>query len=459
MIHCAKSYLATHIESRIKAIKYRPYLSCHLRSFRYATHHVFFAHSITALIFGLFLRVGFVLGLIVFSAEAKSYIISPLPLPQQEVLNISTDKCGTSCLLNYFARGEFFSFIAFFDPQSDNTELRSKLAAVLDDLGISDSVIPSSIQSNVKIKLALLMPKKIIGRYSASSVDTILAYLMARGNDFVFEIFDSGDENINNLKNTYNKIVANDYDFVIAILTQNGAQAFTKLDIPLPTYLPTINKKQINHTSIAKNIIFGGIDYEAQIDILLSLSGNKNIIAYNDKSAVGQNLGNILRSKGKRIVIEEVIDSQSATVFSQKFKRYESQITGSAIFFNTPVIKTGLMASQLALSKKVPDKLLSTQINFHPSLLLLIQRDDRKNLFIANVINNQNQRLVEYVSLLGGDLRYDWVNYSTAIGVEQLISGYINRNSQFFSERLKDSQVEYINRIYKSDAKKFYEYQ
>lgn len=396
-------------------------------------------------------------GIFAINAVAKSYIISPLPLPQQEVLNISTDKCSSSCLLNYFAKGQFFSFIAFFDTQSENAELRSKLASVLEDLGISDAMIPTTLQSNAKIRLALLMPKKIIGRYSSSSIDTILAYLMARGNDFMFEVFDTGDESPNNLENTYERIVKNQYDFVIAILTPNGAQEFAKLDISLPTYLPTINKHSI-HTHIPKKLLFGGIDYEAQIELLLSLTGDKDIVAYNDSSSVGRHLGEILKNKSDKVVFEEVVDFQSATTFSQKLEKHEKFIADNVIFFNTPVTKTGLMASQLALSKEVPDKLLSTQINFNPSLLLLIQKDDRKNLFITNVINNQNQRLVEYAALLGGDLRYDWVNYSTAIGVEQLILNHIHRGNHFFTERIKDSQVEYVNRIYKSDAKKFYEY-
>lgn len=86
----------------------------------------------------------------------------------------------------------------------------------------------------------------------------------------------------------------------------------------------------------------------------------------------------------------------------------------------------------------------------------MIQRNDRRNLFIANVINRPNQYLVEYASLLGGDLRYDWVNYSTAIGVEQLILTQLN-GRRVFNERVKDSQVEYVNRIYKTDTKRFYE--
>lgn len=389
---------------------------------------------------------------------AKSYIISPLPLPQQEILNISTEKCSQSCLLDHFNKGQLFSFVAFFEPYMDNVELRSKLSEVLGALGIMDMAIPSSLEGNAKIKLALLMPKKIIGRYSVSSIDTILAYLMARGSDFVFEIFDTGDESPAKLEATYKQIVENGYDFVIAILTSKGAQEFVKLDISLPTYLPTINKRHIQDTHFSKELTFGGIDYEAQIELLLTLAGDKPIITYNDNSFRGADLGAMVKAKSQNVILEEVIDSQSATMFSQKLEKHEELIDESVIFFNTPVMKTGLMASQLALSSSVPDKLLSTQINFDPSLLLLIQKDDRKNLFIANVIHNANAQLVEYVALLGGDLRYDWVNYATAIGVEQLILGRINLKARFFTEGIKDAQVEYVNRIYKSDAKKFYEY-
>ncbi len=396
--------------------------------------------------------------LFTLNAFAKSYIISPLPLPQQEIINVDTGKCSNSCLFDFFAKGQFFSFIAFFDPQTNNTELRSKLSEALSDLGIFNQMLPPTLQGNAKIKLALLMPKKIIGRYSASSIDTILAYLMARGNDFVFEIFDTGDESATNLRNTYAKIAQEDYDFVIAILTANGTQEFIKLNITLPTYLPTINKKQVKANSIDKNLIFGGIDYEAQIELLLSLAGGKSIVAYNDSSFIGRNLGAMLKDKSGRVIFEEVIDAKSATTITQKLGTYRQFIGGNAVFFNTPVVKTGLIASQLALSKQKPDKLLSTQINFNPSLLLLIQKSERKNLFIANVINNQNQRLVEYASLLGGDLRYDWVNYSTAIGVEQLIAPQIIQSNRFFKENVKDAQVEYVNKIFKSDTKNFYEY-
>lgn len=394
---------------------------------------------------------------LVSSAFAKSFIISPLPLPQQEILNVDTEKCSSSCLLSHFAKGEFFSFVAKFDSKTENSELRSKLSLVLSDLGIMDSIMPHTMQNSGVVKLALLMPKKIIGRYSTTSIDTILAYLMTRGNDFIFEIFDSGDESVNNIRSTYNKIVENHFDFVIAIFTPSGAQTFVNLDISLPTYLPTIHKNLIKQSSLSPNLIFGGIDYGAQIDVLLKLAGDKNIVAFNDKSAQGNNLGAILRSKTNKITLEESIDSQAATTFTQRIAKYERACAGNVVFFNTPAMNTGLIASQLALAKKSPSKLLSTQINFNPSLLLLIQKGDRKNLFITSVINNQSPQLVEYAALLGGDLRYNWVNYSTAIGVEQLLSAQVDEGKRFFKERVQDSQVQYVNKIYRSDAKNFYE--
>ena len=128
----------------------------------------------------LFRIFAFICVLCASNVAAKSYIISPLPLPQQEVLNVSTAKCSNSCLVDYFLKGQFFSFIAFFDPSIDDVELRSKLSSALADLGIMDYLAPTNFQGGAKVWLALLMPKKLIGRYSASSIDTILAYLMMR---------------------------------------------------------------------------------------------------------------------------------------------------------------------------------------------------------------------------------------------------------------------------------------
>lgn len=399
-----------------------------------------------------------ILLLLVQSIFAQSFIISPLPLPQQEVLNIHTDKCNNSCLLDYFSKEQLFSFLAFFDTQNEDAELRAKLAITLQDLGFSIQVPTQPKGGNAEIKLALLMPKKVIGRYSVSSIDTILAYLMARGNDFLFEVFDTGDESADSIKQTYSKIANGGYDFVIAILTNNGAQEIAKLHIAIPTYLPTINKNQIQSNRINENLLFGGVDYEAQIDLLLSLAGNKPIVAFNDSSTIGNNLAKILKSRSDSVVFEESVNYQAATTFSQRLEKYETYIDDNIVFFNTSYTKTGLMAAQLVLAKNQPSKLLSTQINFNPSLLMLIQKDDRKNLYITNIINNKNQKLVEYASLLGGDLRYEWVNYATAIGVEQLMGARISDEDRFFQEKIKDGQVEYINKIYKNNAKRFYEY-
>lgn len=389
-------------------------------------------------------------------AFAKSYIISPLPLPQQEVLNISTNKCSSSCLSSFFNNGEWFSFVAFFNHDTKDSDLRAKLATALNDLGIFDQLFMPIEQSGAQVRLALLMPKKTIGRYSASSINTILAYLMTRGGDFVFEAFDTGNESYESIKNTYEKIENAKYDFVIAILTANGANELSKLHINIPTFIPTVHKNDIKANTNNKNIFFGGIDYCAQVDLLLDIAGSKNIVSYNDNSAIGRKLG-LMVKESNRVIYEEIIDSKSATTFIQQLSKHESKIAGNAIFFNTPANKTGLIASQLATAKKKPYRLLSTQINFNPSLLLLIQKEDRENLYIANIINNKNQNLVEYAWLLGGDLRYDWVNYATAVSVEQLLLNHSASRNRFFQESIKDNQIHYINRIYRSDAKRFYE--
>ena len=48
----------------------------------------------------------------VISLFAKSYIISPLPLPKQEVLDIDTESCNQRCLGELYENGVLFSFVA-----------------------------------------------------------------------------------------------------------------------------------------------------------------------------------------------------------------------------------------------------------------------------------------------------------------------------------------------------------
>lgn len=337
--------------------------------------------------------------------------------------------------------------------------LTHPLAFIAPKLSSPQEEIMSQFSQEAKrspIKIALVMPKKIIGRYSIASVNTIMGYLSARGVDFEFEVFDSGDENETSIQSTLHHIQDQNFHFIIAIFTAKGAYEASKLDLKTPLYIPTVNANQINFSPSNNALLFfGGISYKDQIQELLRLHQNSNILAYNDDSPVGERLSATL----KEFVPELqglTITNEIAATFNKQVDQQNILIDGVDIFLNTPVVKSGLLLSQLRYSRKKISKILSTQINYNPSITILTQKQDRKNLYIASSIGRTNQKLLEYASLLNSDLKFDWVNYSTALGVEMFFRFVFPDTLPFFSETIKDNQIQYQTRIYQIDQKDFF---
>lgn len=314
----------------------------------------------------------------------------------------------------------------------------------------------SQISNRNGIKIALMMPKKIIGRYSVATIDTILAYLSARGKDFEFEVFDCGDEEESSIRSTYEKIEQNDFQFIVAILTTKGAMESSKLPLKIPLYIPTVNHKQIDFSpAISPLLFFGGISYEDQIHTLLEMRSGTHVIAYNDDSPVGGRLSMILQESVPQLS-ELTITNEIAATFAKTNKSQEALIENADVFLNTPVVKTGLLLSQIGYFRKKASTFLSTQINYNPSLSILTQQRDRKNLYIASSIGKTDQKLIEYGSLLNSDLKYDWVNYSTAIGMELFYRIIYPESLGYFKEKVVDNQVQYEVRIFQVDTKGFH---
>lgn len=315
----------------------------------------------------------------------------------------------------------------------------------------------SSISPQSPLKIALMMPKKIIGRYSVATIDTILAYLSARGKDFEFEVFDCGDEEEQSIQNIYQQIYSQDYQFIIAIFTTKGAYESSKLPLKIPLYIPTVNKTQIDFDpSLSPLLFFGGISYEDQINELLKFQSGTHAIAYNDDSPVGERLSLLLQEKVPQIQ-EQTITNEIAATFSKSKKTQEELIYQADVFLNTPVVKTGLLLSQIGYFRKKASSFLSTQINYNPSLSILTQQRDRENLYIASSIGESDQKLIEYASLLNSDLKYDWVNYSTALGMEIFYRLIHPESLAYFKENILDNQMQYEVKVYQIDTKGFYE--
>ncbi|MFP6283545.1 hypothetical protein ACLGED_04730 [Helicobacter pylori] len=389
------------------------------------------------------------------SLSAKSYLFSPLPPAHQQI--IKTEPCSLECLKDLMLQNQIFSFVSQYDDNNQDESLKTYYKDILNKLNPVSiaSQTPAKESYEPKIELAVLLPKKVVGRYAISVMNTLLAYLNTRNNDFNIQVFDSDEESPEKLEQTYKEIEKEKFPFVIALLTKEGVENLLQnTTISTPTYVPTVNRAQLeNQTerSLSERLYFGGIDYKEQLGMLATfINPNSPVIEYDDDGLIGERLRQITESLNIEVKHQENISYKQATSFSKNFRKNDAFFKNSTLILNTPTTKSGLILSQIGLLEYKPFKILSTQINFNPSLLLLTQPKDRKNLFIVNALQNSDETLIEYASLLESDLRHDWVNYSSAIGLEVFLNTLDPHFKKSFQESLEDNQVRYHNQIYQA---------
>lgn len=303
-----------------------------------------------------------------------------------------------------------------------------------------ESDFSPAIQYTSYPKIALLVPSKVIGRYANSMADSIFSYLLFKDAKFQFELFDSEDESEENIIKALGEIKHKGYQLVIAALTQNGAKVVVKHEHTLQVYIPTINKKEIDLMS--ENISFGGIDYEEQIDRLLAYSGER-VAIFGDKSALSKKLENYVDNASfSEIAYRKTIKNAKANL--TPFIKDNRRLKNASIFLNMPIVKSSLLASQLNVHKAEHKNVLLTQISYNPLLFTLTQAKDRADMFIANSVGHIDFRLKDINLILGTNLDFSWVNYSSSIGVDYLVSQFTELGDEkMFNEPMVNNQIKY----------------
>jgi SRSO17 transposase len=295
-----------------------------------------------------------------------------------------------------------------------------------------------------EFKVALLVPKKVIKGYAKKISNSILSYLIFRGKDFTFEVFDSYDESEERLLDTILKIKAKGYKFVIAPLTKDGADTLASIERDLLIYIPTINKSEgVNHSG---NFYFGGIDYKRQIEKLMPYTNGKLAI-FMDMSWLAQRLTSYVEENSYQSYIYTKL-IENAKINPKYILTDNTKLQDASIFFNMPLIKTALLASSFSSFDIKPYGLFSTQVNYSPLLLNMIQRKNRENFYIANSIGYVNSKLDDINQNLGNRLKYEWVPYSSSIGIDYIVSNYYGLD-QIFNEEMISHQIQYRTKIEK----------
>jgi hypothetical protein len=300
-------------------------------------------------------------------------------------------------------------------------------------------------------RVAIVIPKKIAGKYILSTPKTILSYLLYSKKSFDMQVYTIENEDDYLIEDAYNMAEIDGYDVVVAILTSKSVPQtieFAK-ESPMLFFIPTINK--VGYEA-GQNVIFGGIDYHAQVDALESLIGGEELerkYVFSSGGGVSAALMNYIEDQYGEVSEEFEINKESnyESLFDpeheledNKRREVESPFNNSACYINTPILSSSITLSQARYYETAPKFFLSTQINYHPLILTLTQYEDRANLYIANSITSYNEKLEDINQVFNNDIHYDWINYATSIGVDYLVN---YSNTSLFSNAVVNNQIGY----------------
>ncbi|MFW2555495.1 hypothetical protein [Aliarcobacter butzleri] len=310
-----------------------------------------------------------------------------------------------------------------------------------------ETVAQQSININIdetraNVKLAFVYPSTLVSKYAKGSLSTISGYLSYKQANYNLIVVDSKNESYENINNAFSKLKEEGVTKVIALFTPNALNNLNKIVTDdFKVYLPLIEKKDSLENN--DNLIFGSISYDDQLKKLSYYSNGKNSTFYQETY-----LGTKLKNSYDFVIGNSNLRKEISND-EKNFKNIvnDSRLRNSSLFLNTDLVKSSLILSQMTVYEINPNTILATQILFDPMLMVLTQERDRQNLIIANSIGNVDSKLKDEIATVGGNITFEWVDYSTLVGTNYLFS---NGNSSLISTKIENNQAVYTPRLFKS---------
>jgi hypothetical protein len=300
--------------------------------------------------------------------------------------------------------------------------------------------------------IALLFPSSNIGKYAQDAIDVVNTYLLTYHIEATMQIFDTYTFNKTNIINQIKKIRDQNITKVIAMLTSSEVKLLEQIDgiDDIVFYFPLVNKNDIKDVKLLenKNIIYGAINYKSQFDALISFVRTKRLVDFYDNSPIGAVLHNYL--KDTKLIYTKKINNNNGSY--KRFLKHNRYLTNSTIILNTPIVKSSILLSTLTANEVKYANILSTQINYTSLIFSLTQISDRRNLIVASSTTQYPYNLEEYIQLVHSNLKYNWVNYSIAVGTEYLMNSKLVR---FKEVKLHNNQITYPIYLYKVGRSSF----
>ena len=333
--------------------------------------------------------------------------LSPIPVPTWQIVDLDPTQYDETILREALEKGEIFTFLAKSAHVQDQ-EIQSLRRKFLTALHIGRLGGTGRI-----FHVAFVVPERVIGKYAQSTTLSALAYLIGREGPFEMEVFPAGDENNETLDAVVGKVNQGMYDLVVAPVTLKGATYLCERLSNARVYIPTLHRDRVECEN--PDFIFGGIDYRNQVETLSYLvESNATVVTVSDGSGLSKMLDGLV---AEYVDINDTLVLGSGSYYKDLIESHED-LNQSTIFLNTPVVRSSLFLTQMTLADYQPLLVLSTQLNYSPLLLTLTQYHDREKMVVASSIGTFDSEITELVALIGKDIRFNWLNYATLVGLD-----------------------------------------
>lgn len=360
-------------------------------------------------------------------------------------INFEKEKCSDECLKELLYKGLYISYIARFN--SNDEKLNNIYAKLLDGIEYID--LPKRTQLNT-INIAIVLPEKVVKSYSSNIISPALAYLIKQNDNVYMKVFFTGDESEANVA----PIVARLHDFSLIItgFQKNGINILNKSITNIPVFSPLAKAEDFDN--INSNFTFGSIDYQEQTAKLINFSNGK-IAAFKDDSILANKITESIQSQSN-LVFLRTLEKKNLNVNSVLNEAW--RLNNSCVFFNVPLVKTTLLATQIRALNVRPSKYFSTQINYHPMFLNLSQENEKAMFYFANSIGEIDDE-IEYINdLLGQKIAYNWIAYSTSVGLDYYYHELYSANKErIFKDNFVGNKLHFNVRIMNAKQSKFSE--
>lgn len=365
-------------------------------------------------------------------------------------INFENQACNDKCLEDLLQKGLYISYIARFN--SDDERLNNIYAKLINGIDYIDLNHKLETSTTNDIKIALLIPEKVIKSYAANIISPTLAYLSAQKQNVYMKVYFTHDEDESNIEPIISKLYG--YSFIITGYQNNGIKVLSNNITNIPVFNPLA--KSNNFPNISSNYTFGSIDYKEQVLKLLDMANGK-VAIFKDDSVLANEISNIV-SEESNVVYEKTLGHKNLNINSVLNDGY--RLNSSSVFFNLPLIKTTLLSTQMRALGVRPSVYLSTQINYHPMFLNLSQDNERSMFYFANSIGDIDSE-IEYINdILGQKIAYNWVAYSTSVGLDYYYNKLQNNEkSRIFKDDFVGNSLQFNVRIMNAKKSKFTEEQ